>query len=121
MKYKADAEKSNKLPRCFKIARKCQKERKAEAMSTENTNMSSGSMNTKSPKHQSRQRLETVNGEKNKIASLLKTKHCRLPCNAGQLCNEEDTTLLWPILGVNSKGEKGQGSLMSVGQALYHL
>ena len=65
-------------------------------------------MYTKSPEHQSRQRLETVNVEKNKTASLSKTNHRRRPCNAEELCNEEDMTLLWPILGVNSKGEKGR-------------
>ena len=32
----------------------------------------------------------------------------RLPKNAEELCNEEDMTVLWPILGVNSKGERGR-------------
>ena len=100
---KSDEKKPCKSPR---TARKSQRDRKAEARSTEITKVKQGSFKLKSPEYQTRKTEETVTGAKR--ASQLKPNHSKLPLNAEELCNEEDMSILWPILGVNSKGEKSR-------------
>ena len=63
-----------------------------------------GSLKLKSPEYQTRKSEETVTGAKRASPNLKQ----KLPGNAEELCNEENISILWPILGVNSKGEKGR-------------
>ena len=62
-----------KTLRNLKIARRSQKERKAKAKFAEKTKEDKGSMNQKSPEYQSRQRSETLNGEKNQYRFTFKS------------------------------------------------
>ena len=99
-----DTNKSAKSPKVSKIARKSQKERKAEAKSSEKKKVDQE--NLKSPSHLSRQ--DKGNAQKIKTDQLLKPTHKKQPYSVEDLCNEEDMSILWPILGVNSRGEKGR-------------
>ena len=97
---------SVKSPKCSKIARKSQKERKKEAKSTEKKRVDEE--NKESPGRLCGKEQEKVNTEKNQGEPPLKSNHQKQLFSVEDLCNEKDMSILWPLLGVNSRGEKGR-------------